>query len=86
MKAYVYILRDEAGRFYIGSTKNIEQRLKYHEAKITWTTARMKEPKLVLCQEYDSVSLARKIEMRIKKLKRKDYIQRMVDDGFIRLK
>jgi putative endonuclease len=87
MKAYVYILQDDNGVFYVGSTTNINQRIRQHSSNNNLAfTGRLKNPKLVLSQEYDSVTMARKIENRIKKLKRKDYIERMVKDGFIKLK
>jgi len=41
---------------------------------------------LVLSQEYDSLEMARSIERRIKKLKRKNYIEKIVKDGYIKMK
>jgi putative endonuclease len=86
MKAFVYILEDQNGKYYIGSTRYLERRIKQHQLKATGFTSGMKSPRLVLSQEFDSITTARKIELRIKKLKRKDYIRRMVNDGFIRLR
>lgn len=83
MKAFVYILKDKKDKFYIGSTTDIKRRLRQHENKHTPTTRRMMEPKLALAQEYDSLEIARKIERRLKKLKRKDYIEKIVEDGYI---
>ena len=40
---------------------------------------------LALVQEYDSIEIARKIERKIKNMKRKDYIEKMVKDGYIKL-
>ena len=40
---------------------------------------------IALKQEYESLDLARKIELKIKKLKRKDYIEKMIKDGYIRI-
>ena len=40
---------------------------------------------LVLNQEYSTLSKARKIEYRLKRLKRKDYIKKIVEDGYIRM-
>lgn len=85
-KAFVYILKDDKNKFYIGSTINIERRMKQHDVNHTQTTARMKNPKLVLKQEYGSLDIARNIERKIKNLKRKDYIERMVMDGYIKIK
>lgn len=85
--AYVYILKSlEDGRFYVGSTVNLEQRLKHHFGGFTPTTKRFGKLELVLSQEYSTLSEARRIEIKIKKLKRKDYIEKMIKDGFIKLR
>ena len=85
MKGYVYILKDEEGKFYIGSTNNIVRRLYQHSRNHTYTTHRMKMPKLVLSQEYKDLDTARKIEIKIKKLKRKDCVEKMVTEGYIKI-
>ena len=85
-KAFVYILKDERDTYYVGSTTDMERRLKQHEYGHTQTTDRMASPKLVLLQEYATITQARNIERKIKKLKRKDYIDRMVSDGCIKMK
>ena len=84
MKGFLYILRDAHGKFYIGSTSNLKRRLHQHDLGHTQTTRAMAVPKLVLSQEYISLSEARKIERRLKGLKRKDYIEKIVQDGYIR--
>jgi len=85
MKGCVYILQDVKNKFYIGSTTDIQRRLKQHRVKHTATTHRMKIPKLVFSQEYPSIEIARKVERKIKKLKRKDYIEKMVAEGYIKI-
>jgi len=45
----------------------------------------MKNPKLVLKQEFSSLAVARRIERKIKKLKRRDYIEKIVDEGYIKM-
>ena len=85
MKGYVYILKDKKGKFYVGSTTDIKRRMRQHETKHTYTTSRMVDPELVLLQEYENLEMARKIERRIKKLKRKDYIEKMVASGYIKV-
>jgi putative endonuclease len=86
MKGTVYILKDEEGKFYVGSTNDLERRMRQHQLRYTQTTRNMRAPKLVLAQEYSSLSAARKVERRIKNLKRKDYIESMVSAGCIRIK
>lgn len=85
MNGYVYILKNESGSFYIGSTDNLERRIEQHRNGHTKTTKRMKNDILVLSQKYPTLEIARKIERKIKKLKRKDYIEKMISDGFIKI-
>ena len=84
-KGYVYILKDRNGKFYVGSTDDLERRFKQHKNGHTQTTRNMNDFEIVLKQEYESLKLARKIELKIKKLKRKDYIEKMINDGYIRM-
>lgn len=86
MKGFVYILKDDRGKLYIGSTSDLARRMRQHKSEHTQTTNRMKNPVLVLTQEYLSLKEARKIELKIKNLKRKDYIEKMIKDGFIKIR
>ena len=83
--AYVYILRNEAGRYYIGSTENLLQRLRHHRVGHTLTTKRLSATELALTQEYATLREARAVERRLKKLRRRDYIERIIRDGYIKL-
>jgi len=85
MEAFVYILRDEVGKFYVGSTSDLERRLIQHKCGHAQTTKNMVNPQLVLKQKYPTLSVARRVERRIKRMKRRDYIEKMVLDGYIRL-
>ena len=82
---YVYMLQSAKGGYYVGSTDNVDRRLKQHLAGHTHTTRRMLSLRLVFVQRYNSLKTARSIEARLKKLKRKDYIARIVSDGFIKI-
>ncbi|HEY4526220.1 MAG TPA: GIY-YIG nuclease family protein, partial [Candidatus Paceibacterota bacterium] len=83
--AWVYILESlDDGRYYIGSTADIEQRLRHHMCGATPSTSRMGTLKEVFRQEFEDLPTARKIEKRLKNLKRKDYIKRVVEDGYLR--
>ena len=83
---YVYILQNEKGHYYIGSTTNVEKRLQQHKQGHTPSTNRMMGLKLVFSQKFDTLERARYIECRLKKLKRHDYIDKIVNDGFIKIK
>ena len=85
MKAWIYILKDINGKFYIGSSNNLKRRLKQHLLGYAQTTRRMNSPKMVLSQEVDSLLTARKIEYKLKKMKRRDFIEKIIADGHIRM-
>ncbi len=86
MEGFVYILEDDQGKFYIGSTTDIERRFAQHTSGHTQTTRRMGRLTLRLVQKYDTLEQARSVEKSIKKLKRKDYIKKMVDEQYIKIK
>lgn len=83
--AWVYILQTKAGKYYVGSTTDIEERLKHHLGGYTPSTKKLGAERLLLKQEYKTLKEARAVEAKIKKLKRKDYIEKMVQDGYIKL-
>ena len=85
--AFVYILQSlRNGRYYIGSTINLEKRLKQHSAGMHPSSKRLGPFELVLQQECDNLVTARKIELRLKRFKRKDFIEKIIEDGHIKLK
>lgn len=84
--AYVYILKNAGGNYYIGSTIDLDKRLEHHIGNHTPSTKRLKTKELVFKQWYDSLSDARKIELKLKKLKRKDYIEKIVKEGFVKMR
>jgi len=55
--AWIYILRNDEGRHYVGSTENLSSRLKHHEGGHTPSTKRLGNLKLVFSQEYDTLEL-----------------------------
>jgi len=83
---YVYILESlDDGRYYVGSTADLGKRLRHHIGGFTPSTKRFGKVKLVFQQEYDTLKEARFIERRLKKLKRKDYLKKIIEDGFIKI-
>jgi len=83
---FVYILKNKKGEFYIGSTTNLERRIKQHITGNTFTTKRMQAFNLVFSQKYENLKDSRKIELKLKRLKRHDYIASIVKEGFIKMK
>ena len=83
--AYVYIIHSaNNGRYYIGSTTDIERRFKQHQQGKHHSSKRFPNPQLVFKQQCDSIEIARRVERRLKSFKRKDYIEKIVKDGVIR--
>jgi putative endonuclease len=84
--AWVYVLKSRRGdRYYVGGTIDLKSRLLHHKGGHTPSTKRFGEVDLVLSQQFDSLNEARVVEKKIKLLKRKDYIKKMVIDGYIKL-
>lgn len=85
-RGFVYILKSlKNGKFYIGSTGGISKRIKQHQRGHVKATCNILPIKLEFFQEYESVNLARKVEYRLKKLKRKDYIVRIIESRKIKM-
>ncbi|TSC54684.1 MAG: Uncharacterized protein LiPW30_150 [Parcubacteria group bacterium LiPW_30] len=59
--------------------------MRQHSLGHTQTTRKMKSPALVFVQEYETLQIARRVESKIKKLKRKDYVEKMVRDGYLKI-
>ena len=77
---YLYILKNqETDRFYIGSTNNLERRLKEHLKGKTRTTKVLKAYDLVYFEEYSTDSEARLREKQLKSYKSKKYIKWLIE-------
>ena len=84
--AYVYILKSlKNNRYYIGSTGNINQRILTHQSGCVKATRNLLPVQIVFQQECSDITMARKIERRLKQLKRRDYIEKIIKDGRIRI-
>ena len=69
MPAFVYVLRNPRGRHYIGSTVNIESRLKGHERGNTPSTRNRGPWQTVYVEECKDLQQARRREREIKRYK-----------------
>ncbi len=76
-KGFVYILRLKNNKFYT--------RLHQHKLGNVKATQYLRPVKIEFFQEYDSIDLARKIGHRLKRFKRKDFIEKIIKDGLIRM-
>lgn len=84
MKGFVYILQSTDRRYYVGSTVELDRRIRQHKSGHTHTTKRMAEANLVFSQEFETIKEARIVEKKIKSWKRKDFIEKIISDGFIK--
>jgi putative endonuclease len=59
MKGFVYILLNNRNNYYIGSTSNLDKRLKQHEQGKVISTRPYLPVKCVLVEEYANIKEAR---------------------------
>lgn len=79
---WVYILcNKESDRYYIGSTGNLERRLKQHKNGSTRTTKILGTFELVYKEEYDNELDARLRERKLKSYKSKKYIKWLINQN-----
>ena len=87
LKPVIYILQSlKNNRYYIGSTKNIEKRLKLHNTGRVKATKYILPLKLVFIQEFENVKIARQVEYKLKLKKSRIIIERIINDGEIKFK
>lgn len=82
---YIYILQSQKnGRYYIGSTENIERRLSEHQRGKTVSLKKLLPVKLVFSKKYATMLDARHMEKKMKKFKSRRVIERIISDGDIK--
>ena len=75
----MYILKNETtGHYYIGSTNDLDRRIRQHKTGKTRTTNRLKTFTLVYKEEFDTIQEARLREREIKSYKSKKYIEWLI--------
>ena len=78
MAYYVYIESLEDKTYYVGSTQNLESRLKRHnEGRVAYTKPR-RPWKLIYSEEHPDRSNASKREYEIKKHKSREFIETLI--------
>ena len=81
MEGTVYFLQSlKNGAYYIGSTENLGRRIEEHGNGKNKSTKYLVPWKLVFFKKYPTISEARNIEYRIKKLKSRKIIERIIQD------
>jgi putative endonuclease len=86
MTYYVYILRsDKDGSFYIGHAADLDERIQRHNlGKSSYTKVRMPW-KLIYHEVFTTRSEAMKREKEIKRMKSREYIERLVSASRVQL-
>jgi len=85
-KIGVYILLCANSRYYIGSTDNIDRRFDEHQRGLVNSTKNILPVKLVFFQPCLTLTEARKLEYKLKAKKSRIIIEKIIKDGFIKLK
>lgn len=84
MPGFVYILKSSKnGRYYIGSTNNLERRIKEHSDGEAPATKYLRPLSLVFSQCFTTIEQARLIESKLKRFKSKKIIEKIISDGII---
>jgi len=66
------------GRFYIGSTSNIERRIREHNQGKSKYTRLTRPFKLIYREVFNTITEARKREAYLKRLKSRKYIEQLI--------
>jgi predicted GIY-YIG superfamily endonuclease len=86
MEPGVYILRCANGRYYIGSTNDIARRKNEHDEGRVLATTHLRPLELVLFQKYETLPIARRMEYKLKQLKRRDIIEKIIENQQITIR
>jgi len=79
MAFFVYILQSHtSGRYYVGQTKNLEERVAYHNANYSRSLKNRGPWKLVYSEAYDTRSGAVRRETYIKRQKDRQFIEKLL--------
>jgi putative endonuclease len=82
--AWVYIIESEKnGRYYLGSTQDLENRLREHNNGEVASTKYLRPLRLIFSQQFKSVSIARRVEYKLKKYKSRRILEKVIADGKI---
>ena len=76
---HFYILKSKhSGKYYIGSTENIEQRLKLHNSGKVISTKSGKPWAIIYTECFENIKLAKRRELQVKNWKSRGAIERII--------
>ncbi len=79
-----YILfSKKLGRYYVGSTNNLERRLSEHNSGQTKSTKSGKPWGIVFIEDFNTKSESIKFEIRIKKMKSRKFIEKLIQKDLL---
>ncbi len=84
IKIGVYILQCGNGRYYIGSTDNVERRISEHQRGIVKATQNVLPISLAFFQPCNTLMMARKLEYWLKSKKSRVIVEKIIAEGYIR--
>ena len=76
---FVYILRSENNRYYIGASDNVSKRLNYHNSGRVKSTKPYMPWSLIYTEKYNTLSEARKRESQIKNWRSRLAVERLIN-------
>ena len=83
---YLYILQSRLKlKYYIGSTIDLEKRIKEHNNGYVISTKHLRPLELKFFKKFDSIKEARRIEYNLKKLKSRIIVEQIVLQQEIKL-
>jgi predicted GIY-YIG superfamily endonuclease len=85
-KPCVYIIELKCGKYYVGSTTNFDQRYKQHQRRDHAGTSFSKPINVLLVQHFETYSMARKVEAKIKSKKSRVLIEKIIQNKSIDIK
>jgi putative endonuclease len=74
-KGFVYVLKCKDQKLYIGSTRDLDKRLKAHKMGRVKTTKSRRPVKLIHMEEFESYEEARKRELYLKSGTGRDWLK-----------
>jgi putative endonuclease len=75
---YVYILENDRGGYYIGSTRDIEIRVRRHNQSSVRSTKNKGPFRLIYKEGFNNITEARKYENQLKSYKNLNYLKVML--------